>query len=119
MHFAIFGSMRYLQRTPRQITYTICLTLVLIFAQVMPPVSSIVHAQSDRAAADDLLRIGTVTEGGVRDLDAMRGVGFFTFATTIMVSHAYIHMVELGVPVKIGDLWKGLEWHKVIWVSLS
>ncbi|MBW2146896.1 MAG: RraA family protein [Deltaproteobacteria bacterium] len=49
--------------------------------------------------------IGTVTHGGVRDLDAMRGVGFFTFATEILVSHAYIHMVELGVPVKIGGLW--------------
>ncbi len=49
--------------------------------------------------------IGTVTHGGVRDLDAMRGVGFLTFATEILVSHAYIHMVELGVPVKIGGLW--------------
>lgn len=49
--------------------------------------------------------IGTVTHGGVRDLDAMRGLGFFTFATEILVSHAYVHMVELGVPVKIGGLW--------------
>lgn len=49
--------------------------------------------------------IGTVTQGGVRDMDAMRENGFFTFSTEVLVSHAYIHMVELGVPVKVGGIW--------------
>ena len=48
--------------------------------------------------------VGTVTDGGVRDLDEMRGLGFFAFATEALVSHAYVHMVEYGVPVTIGGL---------------
>ena len=48
--------------------------------------------------------VGTVTDGGVRDLDEMREGGFFAFATEVLVSHAYVHMVEYGTPVTIGGL---------------
>jgi regulator of RNase E activity RraA len=48
--------------------------------------------------------VGTVTDGGVRDLDEMEGLGFFAFASEVLVSHAYVHMVEYGVPVNIGGL---------------
>ena len=48
--------------------------------------------------------VGTVTDGGVRDLDEMREAGFFAFATEVLVSHAYVHIVEYGVPVTIGGL---------------
>ena len=46
--------------------------------------------------------VGTVTDGGVRDLDEMRELGFFAFASEVLVSHAYVHMVEYGVPVQVG-----------------
>ena len=46
--------------------------------------------------------VGTVTDGGVRDLDEMEELGFFAFASEVLVSHAYVHMVEYGVPVTIG-----------------
>ena len=48
--------------------------------------------------------VGTVTDGGVRDLDEMRELGFFAFATEVMVSHAYVHMVEYGIPVTVGGI---------------
>ncbi len=48
--------------------------------------------------------IGAVTDGGVRDLDEIRKVGFHLFASTILVSHAYVHIVDFGVPVKVGGL---------------
>ncbi len=48
--------------------------------------------------------VGTVTDGGVRDLDEMKEAGFFAFATEVLVSHAYVHLVEYGVPVTIGGL---------------
>ncbi len=48
--------------------------------------------------------VGTVTDGGVRDLDEMKEAGFFAFATEVLVSHAYVHIVEYGVPVTIGGL---------------
>ena len=46
--------------------------------------------------------VGTITNGGVRDLDEVRGIGFQMFASAAIVSHAYIHLVDFGTPVKIG-----------------
>ncbi len=48
--------------------------------------------------------VGTVTDGGVRDLDEMRELGFNAFASDVLVSHAYVHLVDVGVPVTIGGL---------------
>ena len=48
--------------------------------------------------------VGTVTDGGVRDLDEMRAKGFNAFATEILVSHAYIHIVDVNVQVTVGGL---------------
>jgi len=47
---------------------------------------------------------GTVTNGGVRDLDEVRATGFHFFASCVLVSHAYIHLVEVGAPVTVGGL---------------
>ncbi len=47
---------------------------------------------------------GTITNGGVRDLDEVRATGFHFFASCVLVSHAYIHIVEVGKPVRIGGL---------------
>ena len=46
--------------------------------------------------------IGTVTNGGARDLEEMEALGFFTFAGAVSVSHAYVHLVDFGAPVRIG-----------------
>ena len=48
--------------------------------------------------------VGTVTDGGVRDLDEMKAGGFFAFASEVLVSHAYVHLVDYGVPVTVGGL---------------
>jgi len=48
--------------------------------------------------------IGTVTHGGVRDLEEMEQTGFHAFASAVLVSHAYVHVVEFGEPVQIGSL---------------
>lgn len=48
--------------------------------------------------------IGTITNGGVRDLDEVRALGFHLFAGQVHVSHAYVHIVEVGVPVEIAGL---------------
>ena len=47
---------------------------------------------------------GTVTDGSVRDLDEVRDLGFHFFSSCVSVSHAYVHLVEVGVPVKVGGL---------------
>jgi regulator of RNase E activity RraA len=48
--------------------------------------------------------VGAVTNGCVRDLKEVREMGFQFFAQHIAVSHAYVHMVEFGKPVKVGGL---------------
>lgn len=48
--------------------------------------------------------IGVVTDGGVRDVDEVEEIGFHYFARSVIVSHAYIHVVESGIPVEIGGL---------------
>ncbi|TMG05084.1 MAG: RraA family protein [Chloroflexi bacterium] len=48
--------------------------------------------------------VGTVTNGGVRDLPEVRPTGFQFFSSCVLVSHAYVHVVEYGGPVAVGGL---------------
>jgi regulator of RNase E activity RraA len=47
---------------------------------------------------------GAVTSGSVRDIPAIGSLAFPVFAGSICVSHAYIHVVEMGGEVEIGGL---------------
>ena len=48
--------------------------------------------------------VGAVTNGGVRDLREVGALGFHLFAAHAIVSHAYVHLVDLGAPVEVGGL---------------
>jgi 4-hydroxy-4-methyl-2-oxoglutarate aldolase len=48
--------------------------------------------------------VGVVTNGSVRDIRAAESAGFHLFAGSLSVSHAYIHIIEIGEPVEIGGL---------------
>ena len=48
--------------------------------------------------------VGAVTNGSVRDLDEVKALGFHLFAGSVAVSHAYNHVVDFGVPVRVGGL---------------
>jgi regulator of RNase E activity RraA len=45
---------------------------------------------------------GSITNGAVRDLEAVEALGFPLFSRRVSVSHAYAHIVEFGSPVEIG-----------------
>jgi regulator of RNase E activity RraA len=47
---------------------------------------------------------GCVTNGAVRDLEAVEALRFSLFSRRVSVSHAYAHIVEFGSPVEIGGL---------------
>ena len=47
---------------------------------------------------------GVVTDGGVRDMEEVRALGFQFLAKEVLVSHAYVHQVEVGVPVTVGGV---------------
>ncbi|MFQ5896841.1 MAG: RraA family protein [Candidatus Methylomirabilia bacterium] len=49
--------------------------------------------------------VGVITDGSVRDLDEVRTLGFQFAAAHVSVSHAWVHMVDFGLPVKVGGLW--------------
>ena len=49
--------------------------------------------------------VGVITDGSVRDLDEVRALGFQFAAAHVSVSHAWVHMVDFGLPVKVGGLW--------------
>ena len=48
---------------------------------------------------------GVITDGSVRDLEEVRALSFQFAAAHVSVSHAYVHMVDFGLPVKVGGLW--------------
>lgn len=68
-----------------------------------PPVGSFwgeVNANVHRA----LGCVGVVTDGGVRDMEEVRALGFQFLAKEVLVSHAFVHQVAVGVPVTVGGL---------------
>jgi regulator of RNase E activity RraA len=46
--------------------------------------------------------VGHITSGCPRDLDEVEALGFHLFGLNPCVSHAYVRLVEFGVPVEIG-----------------
>ena len=48
--------------------------------------------------------IGAVTDGAVRDIEAVERLDFQLFASALTVSHSYVHIVETGQPVQIDGL---------------
>ncbi len=48
--------------------------------------------------------VGTITNGGVRDLPEVQALDFHYFAAQVLVSHAYVHMVDFGTAVEVGGV---------------
>jgi 4-hydroxy-4-methyl-2-oxoglutarate aldolase len=62
--------------------------------------AGVVHMNILRA----LQCVGVVTNGAVRSLPEAESAGFHFFAGSVSVSHAYVHIVEIGTPVEVGGL---------------
>ncbi len=48
--------------------------------------------------------VGAVTNGAARDVPAVEATGFHLFAGCVSVSHAYAHIIDFGVAVRVGGL---------------
>ena len=48
--------------------------------------------------------VGAVTNGAARELPGIEASGFQVFAGRLAISRAYIHVVEYGGPVEVGNL---------------
>jgi regulator of RNase E activity RraA len=69
----------------------------------LPPIGAFfgeVNANIHRA----LGCVGAVTDGGIRDMDEVEALGFPIWASSVIVSHAYVHLVDFGGTVRVGGL---------------
>jgi len=78
---------------------------ILVFQDVdrIPAVGALVgeiHAIISQA----LECVGCVTNGAVRDLEAVEALRFPVFSRRVSVTHAYAHIVDFGNPIEIGGL---------------
>jgi regulator of RNase E activity RraA len=48
--------------------------------------------------------VGAITNSGIRDMDEVEELGFPIWAGSVVVSHAHVHMVDFGTPVRVGGL---------------
>lgn len=48
--------------------------------------------------------IGIVTNGAVRDLDAIDAMQLYVYSGSVVPSHAYAHIIDIGMPVEIGNM---------------
>ncbi len=48
--------------------------------------------------------VGHITNGGVRDLDETRRIGFQFFSGCVQVAHAYVHLEDFGQAVAVGGV---------------
>jgi regulator of RNase E activity RraA len=48
--------------------------------------------------------VGLITSGGGRDLDQVRALGYPVFTGSTICSHAYCHILHIGLPVRVGGL---------------
>ncbi len=69
--------------------------------------------------------VGIVTNGAVRDLEALEAMNMHIYSSSLSPSHAYAHIVEVGGPVELfghtitsGDLLHG-DQHGIVNVPLS
>ena len=48
--------------------------------------------------------VGAITNSGIRDMDEVEALGFPIWAGNVIVSHAFVHLVDFGTPVRVGGL---------------
>jgi len=48
--------------------------------------------------------VGAITNSGIRDMDEVEAFGFPIWAGVVVVSHAYVHLVDFDTPVLVGGL---------------
>jgi 4-hydroxy-4-methyl-2-oxoglutarate aldolase len=90
------GYYRHIQNTPRP--------SISVIEDIDPVPCGALWGEVNAHVHMALGSIGTVTNGGVRDLKQIYPTGFGLFAKDIMVSHAYIHVEDYNCPVNVGGV---------------
>lgn len=79
--------------------------VVLVFKDISPRNSHSCHCGDVMAnTAQKLGAIGLVTDGGVRDLDGVRSLGFQLFAPGLTPAHGRFQVVDINLPVVVSEV---------------
>ncbi|HAY78554.1 MAG TPA: dimethylmenaquinone methyltransferase [Planctomycetaceae bacterium] len=77
---------------------------VIVFQDVDDPAVAAVFGEVMCSTYQGFGARGLVTNGGGRDLEQVRALGFPVFTGSTICSHAYCHMLHIGLPVRVGGL---------------
>jgi len=77
---------------------------VVVFEDVDDPPVAAVFGEVMCSTYQAFGSVGLVTNGGGRDLEQVQAIGYPTFTGSTMCSHAYCHMLHIGLPVRVGGL---------------
>ena len=69
-----------------------------------PPVIGAFFGEVNANIHRALRCVGAVTNSGIRDVDEVEAFGFPIWAGSVVVSHAYVHLVDFDTPVLVGGL---------------
>jgi regulator of RNase E activity RraA len=77
---------------------------VLVIHDIDRPVAGCFWGEVQANIHKKLGCVGVVTDGTVRDLDEVHELGFHFFSSGVSVTHAYVHLVDVSIPVKVGGV---------------
>ena len=77
---------------------------VVVFQDVDDPPVAAVFGEVMCSTYQGFGARGLVTNGGGRDLEQVKALGFPVFTGSTICSHAYCHMLHIGLPVRVGGL---------------
>ncbi|MCH2126010.1 MAG: RraA family protein [Pirellulaceae bacterium] len=77
---------------------------VLTFQDVDDPAVAAVFGEVMCSTYQAYGAAGLITNGGGRDLEQVRALGFPVFTGSTICSHGYCHMLHIGLPIRVGGL---------------
>ncbi len=78
---------------------------VVVVKNIGPrPTHACFHGDVLATLSKRLGAVGIVTDGGVRDLDGIRPLGYHVFAAGLVVAHGTFNFLDVGIPVEISGV---------------
>jgi regulator of RNase E activity RraA len=77
---------------------------VVVFQDLDDPVASATFGEVMCTTYKAFGATGLITSGAARDLDQVAALNFPCFASSVICAHAYCHILQLDVPVRVGGV---------------
>jgi regulator of RNase E activity RraA len=77
---------------------------VVVFADLDDPPISATFGEVMCSVYQGFGSVGLITSGGGRDLEQVRALNYPVFTGTTICSHAYCHILHIGLPIRVGGL---------------